>query len=936
MLTLSVGISVGAAVGFSASASAQAEQARPLALTDVMQFREIDQRQISDTGNTLAFAAVPDYGDREGIVVRVSDGTTISVASAHEPKLSADGNWVVFTRQPTLLQRERAESREEERALYHHAVLVDVLNASKKEFPQVSQSAFTGDGRFLVLQHDQDYSKENGSEEGRLLRLIDLRSNEQTLINNVTHFTVASEGSRLVYQQQAATANGDDQSDTDNEDKEDKEESKNPRVSLVMYDTAQHRGTTLMDVTDQQFSKLSFSPNGQRLAFHVSPKESDYEETPHALWMWAAGEGTQQLTVDREGFILSEHSPQRWSDDGERLFIGHRPTPAKKADPIGRPESKDDLYNLERLLSDRRLQVWHGDDDMIIPHQRQSQRNLNRATAMAVWHVNDQRLVTLSDDVREAMFPTDHPQALLARDSQPYSREITWDGFYHDLYHVNLNDGSRTQVAARLPSFERGSLSPDGRYVVYVNDYQLHAFDSQSGSTHQIGSNVSVSWVDEENDRPMEAVPYGIGGWHADSSALWVYDRFDIWQVPVAESAHDQAVNLTQVGREHTQQYRVLDTDDLDVININQPVLLRGYNEQLKTSGFYQLALTDNAPAQLEVLVEGEKTWRFIARTEDKSQLFYTEEDFRTFPDVWVADAPLQSPRQLTDVNPQRHDFIWGNAQLVEWESTHGEPLQGILITPDNYDPNKRYPVLVYYYEKFSQRLYNWNQMRVNHRPNFPFYLGQDYVVFLPDVHFRLGAPGPSATESLVPGVEKIIEMGVADPDAIGLHGHSWSGYQTAFVVTETDMFSAAVSGAPVSNMTSAYSGIRWGSGLARQFQYEKGQSRLGVSMFEDLDPYIKNSPVFFADKINTPMLIQFGDKDEAVPWEQGIEYYLALRRLDKPVVMLHYEGEPHHLQQFANKIDYTIKMLEFLDHHLKGADAPSWWTEGLEFQVYD
>ncbi|MDX1676769.1 alpha/beta hydrolase family protein, partial [Arsukibacterium sp.] len=214
--------------------------------------------------------------------------------------------------------------------------------------------------------------------------------------------------------------------------------------------------------------------------------------------------------------------------------------------------------------------------------------------------------------------------------------------------------------------------------------------------------------------------------------------------------------------------------------------------------------------------------------------------------------------------------------------------------------------------------------------------LGQDYLVFLPDIHFRPAAPGPSATESLVPGLQKLIDMGVADAKAIGLHGHSWSGYQTAFVVTETDMFAAAVAGAPVANMTSAYNGIRWQSGLARQFQYETGQSRLGVSMFDDLKPYIDNSPLFFADKINTPMLIQFGDDDGAVPWEQGIEYYLALRRLNKEVVMLHYENEPHHLQRFANKLDYSIKMREFFDHYLKGAPAPKWWAEGMPYQQYE
>jgi len=360
--------------------------------------------------------------------------------------------------------------------------------------------------------------------------------------------------------------------------------------------------------------------------------------------------------------------------------------------------------------------------------------------------------------------------------------------------------------------------------------------------------------------------------------------------------------------------------------------LVRSFHDTLKTAGFHRLNPTTS---EFTVLREGEKSYRLVKQFPAENRYYFTEQDFRQFPNMQVADVNLANSLQITDVNPQQSEFIWGNAELVEWTSAIGEPLQGVLIKPDNYDASRTYPVMVYYYEKFSQRVYQYNQMKVNHRPNFPLYLGQDYLVFLPDVNFRIGAPGPSATESLVPAMQMLIDKGIADPKAIGLHGHSWSGYQTAFVVTETDMFAAAVSGAPVSNMTSAYSGIRWSSGLARQFQYERGQSRIGPSLYENLDLYVKNSPVFFADKINTPMVIQFGDKDGAVPWEQGIEYYLALRRLDKPVVMLQYEGEPHHLQRYANKVDYTIKMLEFFDHYLKGAEAPKWWEEGLEFQVY-
>jgi len=204
------------------------------------------------------------------------------------------------------------------------------------------------------------------------------------------------------------------------------------------------------------------------------------------------------------------------------------------------------------------------------------------------------------------------------------------------------------------------------------------------------------------------------------------------------------------------------------------------------------------------------------------------------------------------------------------------------VIKPGNYEEGKRYPVLVYYYRFFSQRLHEFNQPAVNHRPSFPLYASNGYVVFLPDVRFEVGRPGFSATKSVVPGVQHLIDIGLADPDAIALHGHSWSGYQTAFVVTQTNIFKTAIAGAPVSNMTSAYSGIRLGSGLARQFQYEMSQSRLSGSLWEARDDYIDNSPVFFADKIETPMLILHGDVDDAVPWEQSIELYLAMRRNGK------------------------------------------------------
>ncbi|MBM2841297.1 MAG: family peptidase, partial [Bacteroidetes bacterium] len=307
-------------------------------------------------------------------------------------------------------------------------------------------------------------------------------------------------------------------------------------------------------------------------------------------------------------------------------------------------------------------------------------------------------------------------------------------------------------------------------------------------------------------------------------------------------------------------------------------------------------------------------------------------ESYTEFPDIWVSDLNLKSARRISDVNPQMADFAWGSSELVEWNSLDGRPLQGVLVKPGNYEPGKRYPVLVYYYELSSQRLHEFNQVVINHRPCFPFYASNGYAVFLPDVRFELGRPGMSAMKCVVPGVQKLIDMGVADPEAIALHGHSWGGYETAYIITQTNMFACAIAGAPVGNMTSGYSGIRLETGLARQFQYEQEQSRIGGSLWEYPERYIENSPVFHADRIKTPLLIEFGDEDEAVPWQQGIELYLAMRRLGKECVFLQYRGEPHHLKKYPNKLDYSIKFKEFLDHHLKGTPAPEWFLKGIPY----
>jgi dipeptidyl aminopeptidase/acylaminoacyl peptidase len=318
-------------------------------------------------------------------------------------------------------------------------------------------------------------------------------------------------------------------------------------------------------------------------------------------------------------------------------------------------------------------------------------------------------------------------------------------------------------------------------------------------------------------------------------------------------------------------------------------------------------------------------------KAKDSDVMIFTRETFQEFPDLWTSDLSFRNPQRLSRANPQQDDYLWGTAELTEWTSTDGLQLQGLLFKPENFDPAQKYPMMVYYYEKSSDGLHSHRAPAPGSSSiNISFYVSRGYVVFIPDIYYRDGYPGESALNCLVPGVLSILAQGYVDPERVGAQGHSWGGYQNAYLVTRSNIFAAVEAGAPVSNMTSAYGGIRWQSGVSRAMQYERTQSRLGGSLWEVQRRYIENSPIFFADKIETPVLMLHNDEDGAVPWYQGIELFNGLRRLHKPVWMLNYNGEAHGLRKYQNRKDFAVRMQQFFDHYLMGVPAPVWMEEGV------
>ncbi|MBV8819278.1 MAG: S9 family peptidase, partial [Acidobacteriaceae bacterium] len=347
-------------------------------------------------------------------------------------------------------------------------------------------------------------------------------------------------------------------------------------------------------------------------------------------------------------------------------------------------------------------------------------------------------------------------------------------------------------------------------------------------------------------------------------------------------------------------------------------------------SGFYQLALSSGAAPQK--LIMAAKNFSNPIKAKNAGVLVLTASTFREFPDLLVTDPNFRELRKVSDANPQQAGILWGTAGLVHYKNLDGVPLQATLYKPENFDPKKKYPLLVYIYEKLTQGVNTYIEPRPSHNINVSYYVSNGYLVLEPDIVYKIGFPGQSALQCVLPAVQAVVDQGFVNEDAIGIQGHSWGGYQIAYMVTQTNRFKAVAAGAPVANMTSAYDGIRWGPGLPRQFQYERTQSRIGGSLWEYPTRYIENSPVFMADRVKTPILMIHNDADDAVPWYQGIEYYLALRRLGKEAYLFTYNGEPHGLRRRPNQKDYTMRLQQYFDHFLKGAPAPDWMLHGIPY----
>ncbi|HJS56308.1 MAG TPA: prolyl oligopeptidase family serine peptidase, partial [Chitinophagaceae bacterium] len=436
----------------------------------------------------------------------------------------------------------------------------------------------------------------------------------------------------------------------------------------------------------------------------------------------------------------------------------------------------------------------------------------------------------------------------------------------------------------------------------------------------------------EEHDTPDYPSPYGVMGWQEGDSAIYIYDKYDIWKIVLSSVQSPQNIFTNQKLRSRKTTIRYLRTDPEErVIKSTGSYFFRLFSEKYKSSAIWE-SMIQLQPVN-QVHVDAGFSVGMPLKSRDAKKIIFTKENFIQSPDLYMMDHTVDFAKEfkLSSINPQQKNYNWGTAELIRWKAYNGKETEGIVFKPEDFDPKKKYPLICYFYETLSDGLNTYHAPSPTpSRLNISFFVSRGYVVFAPDIHYGTGHPARDAYNHIVSGARALVRKGYIDSTRIGIQGQSWGGIQVAQLITMTKLFKAAWAGAPVANMTSAYGGIRWESGLNRQFQYEKSQSRIGATLWEKPNLYIENSPLFHLPKVKTPLVIMHNDADGAVPWYQGIELFTGLRRLNKKVWMLNYNGEAHNLVERRNRKDIQVREQQYFDWLLKDANPPKWITEGV------
>ena len=894
-------------------------QKKPLDHTVYDAWESVASRRLSNNGNWAAYGIAAQEGDANLYLTNLLTNAKTKVNRVESAQFSADSKFAVFAIKPfySAIRQAKIKKKKIEEMPKDSLGIANLTNLAIAKVARVKSFKLPENGLALLayqLEKPIDTSKKaqgdtakKDDKEGSDLIFRNLTTGTERTFKFVNEYVFSKDGKQLAF---ACTGSKKD---------------KTAQTGVFLLNTEKGTLKTLVNGKGS-FKNFVFDDESESLAFlgERSPEKAEIKD--YFVYYNSPSLDTAQVLVDNDipGF------PAKWAVSGDgklnfnkeatKLFFGIA--------PIKKPKDTT-LIDFEHA----QLDVWSYKDDYLQPMQLKNAEKESKKTYLTSIEIfnSDVKVVPLTDVKLPEAKLIDEGNSNYVLASSDFGNRIQsqWSAnSIKDYYLVDTKTGSRKKIIEGLVG--TAMPSPSGKFILYFDKKTAnwYTYTIATGKITHLNNGLNVKLVDEENDVPDQPDAYGLAAWTEDDKAVLLYDRYDIWEFsPDGKNAPQNITN--GFGRQNniTFRYQQLDTT-VRFLGKKETILLDAFNNTTKENGYYRKNIGDNKSPELVVMAKFK--YSNLGKARDADRYIYDKANYTNSPNVFVS-TDMKTEVKLSNTNPQQQNYNWGTAELVNWSTPKGFKADGILYKPEDFDPAKKYPMIVYFYEKLSNGLYTYQPPAPTpSRLNISYFVSNGYLVFAPDISYESGYPGKSAEEFINSGVEFLKKNSWVDGTKIGIQGQSWGGYQVAHLITRTNMYAAAWAGAPVVNMTSAYGGMRWESGMNRQFQYEKTQSRIGATLWEKPELYIENSPLFALPKVNTPVVIMANDADGAVPWYQGIEMFTGLRRLGKPVWMLNYNNEAHNLIKRQNRKDIQIREQQFFDYYLKGAKAPLWMTQGI------
>ncbi|SIT15760.1 S9 family peptidase [Belliella pelovolcani] len=876
-------------------------QKKPLQLEDYSRWSRIISPTASADGNWFAYALRPNGGDDTLHLKSLNPENLERIPYASSPTFSKNSNFFAYLTKPNKSESEKLRKARKPIPSTAH---VKALNSDHKfSVERANRMAFSNDGKYWAVLKDKP---ENAKSDVRGADLVLYNLTTKTALNlgNIVEFAFNQKSSHLAYLVDAEDQVGNGVFVLDLQ---------NMATRSLDSDKAIYQSLTW---DDAQAKKAEWSSKGNQLAVLKGNKVDSLIHQNNELIVFTALDKSpvkKVLSNKANGFpsdyVISEKGRLSFSNDGKTVGLGIKEQEVKVK------MSKDTIANVD---------VWHWKDDYIQSVQIVRANRDKNYTYNAIYHIADDKFVRLADDDLKYVMDSKHPQYRIGRDDSPYISDVNWGISPADLYRVDINNGSRKKIEDLV--IRTLESSPDGRFYLYQKDTAIIAYDLQTDKKTNISEKAAVIFMDMEHPYPHENPTFGVAGWTKDGKNVILNHKYDLWMLALDGS---KAENITKIGDQQEIRLRYLSLDsEEDWIDTKKPLLLTAYGDKTKKEGFFEL----NLGSQPKALVYEDLSYGRPIKAENADKVFFTKQTFVDYPDYYAANSKFNGQKKLTDANPQQVEYAWGSRKLVDFTDSRGNKLQGTMTLPADYEEGKAYPTIIYFYETMSERHHQYSMPVYDDRPHFSTYASNGYVIFMPDIVFEEGKPGTSSLDVITSAARELIKQGYADENNIGLQGHSWSGYQTSFILTQTDMFKCIVTGAPPTNLESFYNNIYGSSGTVHHGIMEIGQVRMGygVTPWTHREIYQRENPMFHIPNIKTPFMILHGTKDGAVDWSQGLELYNAARRMGKEVIFLSYPNEGHHLANEANQKDFQRRMKEYFDHHLMNKPAPEWMEKGV------